>query len=142
MSSNGSRRQTGARDVDKGLPGGGDEGNIGVVACRPVDVLGNDVTEGTPREGEVNARGTHGSDVIGLKVLCNKALRIGLANGYSAPKLDPDVADIKIRLLVKSDLHTAGVGGGGLGAMQVGRLHDDRLIVRTMSTKWLLAHKW
>ena len=134
-SSDGSRRQAGARDVDQGLHGGGDEGNIGVVACLPVDVLGDDVTEDAPPESEVNVRGTHGSDVIGLKVLRDKALRIGLAHGYGAPKLDPDVADVEIKPLVESDSHTIDVGSGSLTAKQVGRLRDDRLVV--WNVRWL-----
>lgn len=128
-SSDGPRPRAGARDGDEGLYSGGDEGSIGVVAHPPVDELTDDVTEVTPREGEVNARGTHVRVVIGLKVLRDKSLRHGLAHGYVAPGLDPDVADVAIRPLVDSDVYTADVGSGSLLGTQVETLCDDGRIV-------------
>ena len=125
-----SRRWAGALDGDKVLYGSGDEGNIGVAAYLPIDILGDDENEATPREGKVNTRDTHSSDVVAFKVLRGKALRLGLAHGYVAPKLDPDVADLGIRPLVESDSDTAGVDGGNLARTQGERLHDDCLVAR------------
>jgi len=127
-----SRRWAGARDGDEVLYSGSDEGNIGVAAYLPIDILGDDETEATPREGKVNTRGTHSSDVVAFKVLRDKALRLGLAHGYVAPKLDPDFADLGIRPLVESDSDTAGVDGGNLAWTQVETLLDDRLVARNV----------
>lgn len=114
---------------------GGDEGNIGVAAYLPVNALGDNETEVAPRERDVNTRGTHSRVVVGFKVLRDKALVLGLAHGYVASKLDPDVADLVIRPLVESDSDTADVGGGSLVGTQVETLRDDRLVARNV--RWL-----
>ena len=64
----------GALDDDKVLNGGGDEGNVGVATYLPIDVLGDDETGATPREGKVYTRGTHSSDVVAFKVFRDKKL--------------------------------------------------------------------
>ena len=134
-SSDGPRPRAGARDGDEGLYGGGDEGSIGVVAHPPIDELADDVTDAAPREGEVNARGTHVMVVIGLKVLRDKSLCHGLAHGHVAPGLDPDVADVAIGPLVDGDVHTADVGSGSLPGTQFETLRDDGRAVRDV--RWL-----
>ena len=96
----------------------------------PVDVLGDDVAEVSPREGKVNARGTHGRVVAVLKVLRDKVLRPGLAHGYVAPELDPDVAGLDLRPLVEINSHTADVGGGSLEGTLDETLLDDRLVTQ------------
>lgn len=131
-STDGSRRWAGARDGDEVFNSGSDEGDIGVAACLAIDILGDDETEAIPREGKVNTRGTHSSDVVAFKVLRDEALCLGLAHGYVAPKLDPDVADLGIRPLVEDDSDTAGVDGGNLAWTQVKTLLDDRLVARNV----------
>ena len=127
-----SRRWARVLDFDKVLNGGGDEGNIGVAAYLPIDVLGDDETEAIPREGKVYTRGTHSSDAVAFKVLRDEKLGLGLAHGYVAPELDPYGADVGIRLLVERDADTAGVGGGILAWTQGERLRDDILVVRNV----------
>ncbi len=120
---------------------GDDEGNIGVAAYLPVNVLGDDETEVAPREGDVNTRGTHSRVVVGFKVLRDKALCLSLAHGYVASKLDPDVADLVIRPFVESDSDTADVGGGSLVGTQVETLRDDRLIARNVRRLLFIVNK-
>ncbi len=67
-----------------------------------------------------------------FKVLRDKALRPGLSHRYGAAELDPDAADVEIRLLVERDLHTFYVNGSSLAATQFETLLDDRLVVRNV----------
>ncbi len=86
-----------------------------------------------PREGKVNARGTHGgSNVMRFKVLCDKALRPGLSHRYGAAELDPDLVDVEIRPPFERDSDTVDVDGGSLEATQFETLLDDRLVVRNV----------
>ncbi len=90
-------------------------------------------TEVAPREGKVNARGTHGgSNVMRFKVLCDKALRPGLSHRYGAAELDPDLVDVEIRPPFERDSDTVDVDGGSLEATQFETLLDDRLVVRNV----------
>jgi len=123
------------------LYGGGDEGNIGVAAYLPVNVLGDDETEVVPREGDVNTKGTHSGVVVGFKVLRDKALRLGLAHGYVASKLDPNVADLVIKPLVESDSDTADVGGGSLVGTQIETLRNDRLVAQNVRRFLFIINK-
>ena len=128
-SSDGPRLKIGARDGDESHYSGGDEGIIGVVAFLSIYVLGNDEADVVPREGEVKARSTHGRAILLLKVSRDKVLRPGFAHGYVAPVFNPNVADVVIRALFKSDTHTADVGGGNLAGTEFKTLLDDRRAV-------------
>jgi len=116
-SSDGSRRQTRARDLDQSLHCGGDEGSVGVVAHLPVDVLGNDENEAAPLKGEVDARDTHGNNFMLFEVSRDKLLCLGLSNPYRVTELDPYVADvvgIRPPVCVERDSHTVDVDVGFL----------------------------
>ena len=123
------------------MNGGGDEGDIGVATYLPIDVLGDDETGATPREGKVYTRDTHSSDVVAFKVFRDKKLGLGLAHGYFAPELDPHRTDLGIRLLVERDADTGGVEGGFLAWSQGVRLRDDRLVVRNVRRLVLVVDK-
>ena len=120
---------------------GGDEWNIGFAAHLAIDILADDETEVAPRECKVNTRGTHSRDVVVFEVLRDKALRLGLGHGYSAPILDPDVADLVIRPLVESDSDTADVDVSSLARTQIETLRDDRLVVRNVRRLVFIVNK-
>lgn len=55
---------------------------------------------------------------------------MGLAHGYLAPKLDPDVADLVTRRLVESQSDALDVDGGSLAGKLGERPFDDLLEAR------------
>lgn len=109
---------------------GGDEGNIVIATYLLVSILHDDETIAAPHEGDVNSGGTHNRIVVGFKVLRDKALRLGLAHGYIAPKFDPDVADLVTRALVESESDATDVGGSGLAGTLGETPLDDLLEAR------------
>lgn len=106
-----------AREIAKNLHSSSDQLDIGAIAHGSVDVFRDDKAKATPREGEVDARGAHdiGRDAVGLEVLRDELLRSGLAHSHVVvTKLDPDGADVRVRLLFEVDAHTADVDVGSL----------------------------
>lgn len=131
-SSDGSRGRAGARDLEQSLHCDGDNIGIGEFAHGPVDVFGDDKPDFAPREGEVDARGTDGCNVVLFEVLRDKVLCPSLSHCYGASELDPDVIDVVIRPRVESDSDTLVVDGGSLVGTQVETLLDDELVVRNV----------
>ena len=80
-----------APDSDEGLHGGGDQRGIGVIACRPVDVLHYDVAPAVRLEGDVDAGDPHGGVGLAIQGLADEVMRQGLTHGDGWAISDPSI---------------------------------------------------
>jgi hypothetical protein len=118
-----------APDGDEGLHGGGDQLGVGVVACRPFNVLHYNVAVVARPEGKVDAGDPHSGVGLAVDGLPDEVLRQGLTHSDGPAILNPGIGGAAGLVDERDAAEVVGIGVGvaGLGVSGVAALLDNRL---------------
>lgn len=118
-----------APDGNEGPHGGGDQLGVGVIACRPVDVLHHDVAVVARPEGEVDAGDPHGGIGLAVDGLPDEVLCQSLTHSDGPAILDPGIGGAAglVDERDAADVVGIGAGGSGPGASRIASLLNNRL---------------